>query len=118
MIMRDLIQSTRLRLLAWVLVPVLMVLLLTLVTAWSLLTSQQNQSIDGHLGREAEELQVLAERAIDPKTDTTFTSAKGLLELYVHRTVPDPNDTMFVVVNGSVISRTTDTPAVRLDQDP
>jgi two-component system, OmpR family, sensor kinase len=83
-----------------------------------MLTQQQSQAIDGHLSREAGELQILATKAIDPKTDTSFTSAKGLLELYVQRTVPDPNETMFVVVNGSVISRTTDTPAVRLDQDP
>ena len=116
--LREALQSTRVRLLAWVLVPVIMVLSLTLVTAWSMLTQQQNQAIDGHLSREAGELQILATKAIDPKTDTTFTSAKGLLELYVQRTVPDPNETMFVVVNGSVISRTTDTPAVRLDQDP
>ena len=116
--LKDLLQSSRVRLLAWVLVPVVMVLSLTLVTAWSMLTTQQNQSIDGHLGREAEELQVLAERAIDPNTDTNFTSARGLLELYIQRTVPDPNETMFVMVNGAVISRTTDTPPVRLDQDP
>ena len=116
--LREALQSTRVRLLAWVLVPVIMVLSLTLVTAWSMLTQQQSQAIDGHLSREAGELQILATKAIDPKTDTTFTSAKGLLELYVQRTVPDPNETMFVVVNGSVISRTTDTPAVRLDQDP
>lgn len=114
---KELLQSTRVRLLAWVLVPVIMVLSLTLVTAWSMLTQQQNQAIDGHLGREAQELQVLASKAIDPRTDTAFTSARGLLELYIQRTVPDPNETMFVMVNGLVISRTTDTPPVRLDQD-
>jgi len=116
--LKALFQSSRLRLLAWVLVPVVMVLSLTLITAWSMLTAQQNQAIDGHLSREAQELQVLAEKAIDPSTDANFTSAKGLLELYIQRTVPDPNETMFVMVNGSVISRTTDTPPVRLDQDP
>ena len=115
--LKDLLQSSRLRLLAWVLVPVVMVLSLTLITAWSMLTTQQNQSIDGHLSREAQELQVLAEKAIDPSTDAKFASAKGLLDLYIQRTVPDPNETMFVMVNGSVISRTTDTPPVRLDQD-
>lgn len=113
-----LLRSTRVRLLAWVLVPVLLVLVLTLFTAWFMLTQQQQQSIDGHLQREAIELQVLANKAIDPKTDELFDSAKGVLELYIQRTVTDPNETMFVIVDGQVLARTTDTPPVRLDQDP
>jgi len=40
-----------------------------------------------------------------------------LLDLYIQRTVPDPNETMFVLVNDAVVSRTTDDPSVRLDQD-
>ncbi|MCF8529035.1 MAG: HAMP domain-containing histidine kinase [Aquiluna sp.] len=113
-----LLRSTRVRLLAWVLVPVLLVLVLTLFTAWFMLTQQQQQSIDGHLQREATELQVLANKAIDPKTDAPFETARGVLELYIQRTVTDPNETMFVIVNGQVLARTTDTPPVRLDQDP
>jgi two-component system, OmpR family, sensor kinase len=110
-------QSTRVRLLAWVLVPVLMVLSLTLMTAWFMLTNQQQQSIDAHLTREANELEILASKAINPATDELFKSAEGVLALYIQRTVPDPNETMFVIVNGKVHSRTTDVPAVRLDQD-
>jgi two-component system, OmpR family, sensor kinase len=114
---RALMQSTRVRLLAWVLVPVLMVLSLTLMTAWFMLTNQQQQSIDAHLTREANELEVLASKAINPATDELFQSAEGVLALYIQRTVPDPNETMFVIVNGKVHSRTMDVPLVRLDQD-
>jgi two-component system, OmpR family, sensor kinase len=114
---RALMQSTRVRLLAWVLVPVLMVLSLTLMTAWFMLTNQQQQSIDAHLTREASELEILANKAINPATDELFQSAEGVLALYIQRTVPDPNETMFVIVNGQVHSRTTDVPLVRLDQD-
>lgn len=114
---KALMQSTRVRLLAWVLVPVLMVLSLTLMTAWFMLTNQQQQSIDAHLTREANELEILASKAINPATDELFQSAEGVLALYIQRTVPDPNETMFVIVNGKVHSRTTDVPAVRLDQD-
>ena len=114
---RQALQSTRVRLLAWVLVPVVMVLSLTLATAWVMLTQQQNDSIDRHLSREANELQILADRAIDPRTGGSFTSVQGLLDLYIQRTVPDPNETMFVLVNDAVVSRTTDDPSVRLDQD-
>ena len=99
-------------------VPVLMVLSLTLVTAWVMLTQQQRATIDGHLTREAVELQVLAEKAIDPATGVPFTAVDGVLSLYIQRTVPDPNETMFVMVDGRVLARTTDTPPVRLDQDP
>lgn len=113
----DFLQSTRARLLALVLIPVIMVLALTLATAWTMLSQQQQQSIDGHLTREARELEILANKAIDPVTDARFTSARGLLGLYIQRTVPDPNETMFVMVNGQVLARTTDTPPVRLDQD-
>lgn len=114
---REFLQSTRIRLLAWVLLPVVMVLSLTLATAWTMLSKQQQQTIDGHLSREASELKVLSEKAVDPATGARFSNVQGLLSLYIQRTVPDPNETMFVLVEGYVTERTTDSPPIRLDQD-
>jgi signal transduction histidine kinase len=98
-------------------VPVVLLLTVLLGTISSLVLAEKHKEIDIHLAREANELELLAAKAIDPKTGKSFTSAADLLLLYIGRTIPDPNETMFVVVNGLVSARTTDTPPVRLDKD-
>ena len=102
---------------AWVLVPVFLVIGTTWLSAWGLLNQQLEERINQHLTREAQELIVLAEKAINPETDLPFSNSADLLELYMQRTIPEPNETMFVVVNGLVQSRSTDTPLVRIDKD-
>lgn len=110
-------MSARNKLLAWILVPVLLLLATLLATFSTLLVIDTRNQIDTHLQREASELQLLADRAIDPATDHRFTSAKALLQLYITRTVPDPNETMFVLSEGLVFARSADTPPYRLDLD-
>ena len=102
---------------AWVLVPVFLVVGLTWLTAWGLLNQQLQDRIELHLTREAQELAVLAEKAIDPETDEAFSNSAELLDLFIKRTIPDPNETMFVVVDGIVQSRTLDTPLSRIDKN-
>lgn len=111
-------SSTRVRILAWILVPVMLLLSLLVGTISYLVTSENSQEIDSHLAREANELELLARRAIDPSTGASFSSAQALLSLYISRTIPDKDETMFVVANGLVFARTTDQPDVRLDLDP
>ncbi len=111
------VRSTRFQILTWILVPVLLLLTVLLGTISSLVLAEKQKEIDIHLAREANELELLAAKAIDPKTGKSFTSAADLLLLYIGRTIPDPNETMFVVVDGLVSARTTDTPPVRLDKD-
>ena len=116
--MRSLLSSTRVKILAWILVPVALVMT-TLIGAITYLTlSENSREIDQHLAREANELQLLSQNAIDPDTGTSFDSARDLLSLYITRTVPDPHETMFIMVDGVVTARTTDTPEVRLERDP
>ena len=91
---------------------------LLLATISTLVLADKRAEIDGHLTREANELALLAERAVDPATGVAFDSAGGLLQLYISRTIPDPNETMFVLVNDVVIAKTSDVPPVRLDLDP
>lgn len=110
-------RSTRFQILTWILVPVILLLAVLLGTISSLVLAEKHREIDIHLAREANELDLLAARAIDPKTGSSFTKASDLLLLYIARTIPDPNETMFVVVDGLVAARTTDTPPVRLDRN-
>lgn len=111
-------SSTRVKILAWILVPVALVMM-TLIGAITFLTlSENSREIDQHLAREANELQLLAQNSINPDTGRGFDSARDLLTLYISRTIPDPHETMFIVVDGVVTARTTDNPEVRLERDP
>lgn len=107
----------RWKILGSIMIPV-MILLLVLTGAISALILADNaREVDEHLAREARELSLLAERATDSRTGATITDPQQLLELYITRTIPDPNETMFVLSDDVVFARTTDTPAVRLDLD-
>lgn len=97
--------------------PILLLMTLLFSTISSLVLSDKAQEIDGHLTREANELALLAQRAVDPATGQPFSSASGLLQLYISRTIPDPNETMFVLVNDVVVAKTSDVPPIRLDLD-
>lgn len=108
----------RWRILGSIMIPVTVIVSVMLLSVSSLVISNQTIEIDSHLAREAQELRLLAENGSDPNTGLAFESSRDLLQLYISRTIPDPNETMFVLENGLVFSRTTDVPAVRLDQDP
>ncbi|HPJ18729.1 MAG TPA: HAMP domain-containing sensor histidine kinase [Actinomycetota bacterium] len=116
--MGDLRGSTRVRILGWVLIPVLVVLVISWIAAWSLLMQGVDDRIDTELRGEVSELRLLAERGIDEKTGLPFTDVRSLLDQHIQRSIPDPNETMFVMVDGEVETRTSDDPPVRLDLDP
>lgn len=103
--------------LASIMVPVLILLAVMGTAISALVLTESSAEVDDHLAREARELSLLAERATDPDTGQALTDPRELLELYITRTIPDPNETMFVIEDGLVFARTTDTPPVRLDQD-
>jgi len=103
--------------LASIMVPVLILLAVMGTAISALVLTESAAEVDEHLEREARELSLLAERATDPDTGQALTDPRELLELYITRTIPDPNETMFVIEDGLVFARTTDTPPVRLDQD-
>lgn len=110
--------STRLRILGWVLIPVLVVLVVSWVAAWSLLVNRLDERIDTELLGEVSELRLSAQRGVDQRTGTPFTDVQSLLEQHIDRSIPDPNETMFVMINGEVEYRSTDDPPVRIDLDP
>jgi two-component system OmpR family sensor kinase len=110
-------QSTRVRILGWVLLPVLVVLVGSWFAAWWLLTQRLDERIDTELTGEVSELRLLAGDGVDPRTGSAFADVADLLELHIERSIPDPNETMFVIVDGQVVSRSSDRPPVRLDLD-
>lgn len=111
-------RSTRVRILAWVLVPVLVALVVSWVAAWALLQQRLNERIDTELAGEVAELRLLADEGVDPHTGEPFQDVATLLDLQIERSIPDPNETMFVIVDGQVRTRSSDTPPVRLDRVP
>jgi two-component system OmpR family sensor kinase len=111
-------RSTRVRIFGLVLVPVLLVLSLSWLAAWWLLTQRLDERIDTELAGEVSELRLLAGDGVDPQSGSALTDVAELLELHIERSLPDPNETMFIVIDGQVVSRSSDSPPVRLDLDP
>jgi signal transduction histidine kinase len=97
---------------------VLLVLAISWVAAWTLLLQRVDDRIDTELLGEVSELRLLAEEGVDQRTGQPFTDVRSLLEQHIQRSIPDPNETMFVMVDGEVETRSSDNPPVRLDLDP
>ncbi len=106
------------RLVGWVLLLVLSVLALTVVASQALLRRQVDTAVAEELRGEVAELRLLAEEGRDPATGGPFTDVGDLLDLHLRRSLPDPGETMFIVVDGQVRARSDDTPPARLDLDP
>lgn len=106
------------RLVGWVLLLVLIVLALTVVASQALLRRQVSQAVAEELRGEVAELRLLAAEGRDPATGGPFTDVADLLDLHLRRSLPDPGETMFIVVDGQVRARSDDTPPARLDLDP
>lgn len=115
--MRVLRGSTRLRILGWVLIPVLVSLVISWVGAWTLLLQRVDARVDTELLGEVSELRLLAAQGVDETTGAAYTDVRALLDQYIQRSIPDPNETMFTVIDGAVDSRSIDDPPVRLDLD-
>ena len=114
---RNASKSIRWKILASIILPVTALLITLTGTNAALLLSESAKNIDAHLAREGLELDLLARQATSPDTGNFIEDPRQLLELYISRTIPDPNETMFVISEGSVFARTTDSPPVRLDLD-
>lgn len=111
-------RSSRLRILGWILLPTAFVLALSWITTRAVLLDRLNDGITQELAGEVSELRLLADEGVDPTTGTAFADPAALLRQYLSRSIPDANETMFAVVDGVVVARTGDTPAVRLDELP
>lgn len=111
------VASTRLSILGWVLLPLVIAMSIGFTGTSFVLLGKTAQEIDDQLIQEASELQILAERAVNPSTGEKYASAQEILSLYVSRTVVDSDETVFVVVNGLVTERSSGEVVGRLDRD-
>lgn len=110
-------RSARLRILGWILVPAALMLILSWVIARELLVGQVENRIQQELVGEVSELRVLAADGA-PTAYQSGPGVRALLRLYLDRSIPDRNETMFSIVDGVVDARTSDVPPIRLDEDP
>ena len=110
-------KSARASILGWVLIPVSLAMIAAVAVTSALLTQNVVTKTDQQLEQEAQELSVLSERAIDPVSGDTYSKASDLLELYIHRAVPDSDELLFVIVNGRVTERSSGELDIRLDRD-
>lgn len=115
---RRVLGSSRWRIVGWLMLVVLAVLVVTVVAARQVLLSRLDERLDLELRGELAELRLLAEQGADPVTGNAFPDAESLLLLNLERSIPDRNETMFVVVDGVVVARSADEPPARLDLDP
>ena len=97
-------------------VPVVVVIAISWLTARALVEDQVNTRITNQLNGEVNELRLLADSDIDPQTGQPFADTGSLLRLFIERNIPDQNETMFTIVNGQVDSRSQDAPPIRLDE--
>lgn len=109
--------STRVSILGWVIIPLAIAMTIGFAATNALLLQKTYAEIDEQLVQEAVELKVLAERAVSPLTADRYSSAKELLSLYISRTVPAPDEAVFIVVNNVVTERSSGDLHYRLDQD-
>jgi signal transduction histidine kinase len=96
-------------------VPVIVVIAISWLTARALVEDQVNSRITNQLTSEVTELRLLADSDVDPQSGQPFADTGSLLRLFLERNIPDQNETMFAIVNGSVDSRSQDVPPTRLD---
>lgn len=111
-------KSARSNILGWILVPVILSMVATFILSSALLRNNLALEIDERLNQEAQELYLLAERAIDPVSGLAYSRARDVLELYIRRSVPDNLETIFVLVNGVVLERSSGPDLPRLDRNP
>jgi two-component system OmpR family sensor kinase len=111
------LKSARSNILGWILIPVVLSMIATFVFSAVLLRNNLSEEVDQRLNQEAQELYLLADRAIDPISGEAYSSARDILELYIRRSVPDSLESLFVMVNGEVLERSSGRDLPRLDRD-
>ena len=111
-------KTARSAILGWILIPLLFAMIATYVSIGVVLRDSLAVQIDDQLGQEAKELSVLADKATDPKSGLPYTSAQELLELFIRSSVPDSDETLFVLVDGVVTERSSSPGLARIDRVP
>lgn len=109
--------TARTRIVGWMLLLVIVALGASIAITHAVLVARLDGRISDELGQEAGKLRAYAKAAIDPDTGRPFTDVAELLDHYLRRNLPDRRETFFTVVDGKAVSRSADSPPVRLDTD-
>jgi len=113
--------SARLRILGWQLLLVALALAGSVLAARQVLLARVDERVDQGLARQVSELRRFVrfvDKSADPATGRSqFTDVRALLEAYLERAIPDRNQTMLALVDGSPAYRSAETPPYQLATD-
>ena len=102
----------------WTMVLLTVLALLTSGTIAAILQDRNiHANVDSQLRRSMSELQLLAERGVDPATGAPFTGPSELLHTYLQRTALSPEEGELAFV-GNEVAWVTDDVALRPENDP
>jgi two-component system, OmpR family, sensor kinase len=91
----------------------------SVLVAREVLVAQLDSRIDAELQQEAEELERLATRGIDPSTGEPFgTDVQRIFDVHLSRNIPSRNEALLTFVDGQPYTRTRTVVDYRLDRDP
>lgn len=112
--------SVRVRILAWVLLVVALAMSASGFATYTVLIARQNEQTDERLSQEVAEFRALADRGIDPDTRLPLSrsSVDRLFRVALERHIPARDETVFAVVSGGGVLRTTATARARIYSDP
>lgn len=111
------VRSARLRILGWQLVLVALAVIGSVLVSRAVLVDRVDDQVDRGLVQEATEFTQLARGGLDPATGQPFDDVRRLLRVAIERNVPDRNETMLALVDGSAYARSAQPVPLRLDQD-
>ena len=112
--------SVRVRILAWVLLLVALAMFVSGFVTYTVLIARLDDQIDVRLSHEVAEFRALADRGIDPDTRLPLSrsSVDRLFRVALERHIPARDETLFGVVSGGGVLRTTVTARARIYDDP
>ncbi len=96
---------------------VALALVIEVVIAAQVFTARAEAKLEQELVHEGAKLRDYAERATDPTTGAPHETADALLTAYLGVTVPNGDETLFSMVNGTPSHRAREEPMARLDKD-
>lgn len=99
----DLTSSLRWRIVVWISVVVLVALTSVVVLTRSVLLSEVTNGANAAVEQEIEEFRRFAAEGTDPETAAPFDSPQRLIEVYLARQIPDDNESIIGLTEGTLI---------------
>lgn len=107
-------STARTRILAWYVGLIGLALLVSLVMVRQVLLARLDEQVNDELVQEVAELRTLVREGRDPATGERFGSVERLLEVFISRNIPSPDETMLTFVAGRGHQRSAQVPPAPL----